>query len=148
MDDIKKAAPACCNSRKGQQIQSTGVSGGPSSKKQSIISNVKSKPARVSPFLRFGEDGAIPSKQLADITGFSERRLRSVIAEEREDGVLILSSDAGYYLPDVSSEKGRLEILHFINTMKQRAFHSLRAIKAAKEALKIAEGQESIDLGP
>lgn len=145
MGNNKKPVSVGCNNGNRQQNQNAGIKSVSSSVNQFNISSQKSKSISISSFLRFGEDQAISAKQLSYITGYSERKLRLLIAKEREEGVLILSSDAGYYLPDVVSEKGRAELSHFINTMRQRAFHTLRAIKAAKAALQIPDNQEVVE---
>lgn len=145
MEKTKKPVSVGCNNGNRQQNRNAGVNSNSSSNNQFNIPGAKSKPVKISSFLCSGEDHAIPAKQLALLVGISERRLRLMIADEREEGTLILSSEAGYYLPDTRSERGRAEILHFINAMKQRAFHSLRAIKAAKAALQIPEGQDTLE---
>ncbi len=95
-----------------------------------------------------GEQNAISSTELVRLTGFkSVRELQNEIARERETGALILSTcrnGGGYFLPS-PGEAGRREISAFVATLRARAINTLRALKAAREALEGLDGQVSLD---
>lgn len=95
-----------------------------------------------------GEENALPSGELVRLTGFrSVRELQNEIAREREAGALILSTcrnGGGYFLPS-DGDAGKREIAAFVATLKARALNTLRALKAAREALESLDGQVGID---
>lgn len=98
----------------------------------------------VSHYLQKGAENAILAKDLAKMIGISSIRfLQVVISRERQDGILILSSDKGYFLPD-DGEKGREEIKRFVTTYRAMALSTLRILKTANRALRNAEGQYSL----
>lgn len=92
--------------------------------------------------LPFGRENAVTTEQLVRMTGCgSARELQQRIAHERERGAIICSgSGKGYWRP-----KDRQEIEQFIKTMKARALNTLKVIRSARQALKVPEGQQSID---
>ena len=103
-------------------------------KNQEIVSN----------YLKKGAENAILAKDLAKMIGISSIRfLQVIISRERQEGILILSSDKGYFLPD-DGEKGREEIKRFVTTYRAMALSTLRILKTANRALKNAEGQYSL----
>lgn len=80
-------------------------------------------------FLLAGVENAVPRCHLRQMTGFSDRELRSRIQEERLSGVPILSDNAsGYYLPADDLERTR-----FVRSMRGRA-REIEAVAAAVEA--------------
>lgn len=91
--------------------------------------------------LPIGKENAIPGEQLRQIVGCkSIRELQSMIADERSRGALICSgSGKGYWKP-----KDRKEIEKFYRSMASRAKNILLALKSAKDALQIPEGQEEL----
>lgn len=101
----------------------------------------------VSDFLRHGQASAISTAELVKLTGAtSARDLQMKIAAEREQGHLILSScrkGGGYFLPAEGAE-GREEISRFVATLQARAIHTLRALRDAKRALEVLDGQENL----
>lgn len=98
--------------------------------------------------LKQGEKNAISSKKLVILSGFrSVRDLQSEIAREREKGALILSTcrhGGGYFLPGAGKE-GYKEVCAFVSTLSARALNTLRAIKSARTALNIIDGQICFD---
>ena len=91
-------------------------------------------------------ENAISTKALVVMAGCSSaRQLQERIAAERAKGAVILSSSTGgYYLP-AEGERGRREIQDYIATLRARAINTLRAIKSAKAALSVLEGQQRMD---
>ena len=106
------------------------------------------KQGLVESLLLQGEENALPSSELVRLTGFrSIREQQSQIAHEREAGALILSTcrgSGGYFLPR-PGEAGKQEIAAFVATLQARALNTLRALKAAREALESVEGQVGMD---
>ena len=103
----------------------------------------------IADLLRRGEENAISSRMLLQISGIpSKRELSSEIERERLGGALILSSSkrgCGYFLPS-EGEKGITEMRRFYNSCSARAkstYCSLRFIRRAiKEYEAGAEGEE------
>lgn len=95
-----------------------------------------------------GEENAVSTKALVTMTGCgSARRLQHLIAVERGQGHLILSTcqnGGGYFLP-ADGEQGRREIGAFVATLRSRALNTLVALRAAQAALKEVEGQLTLD---
>ena len=79
--------------------------------------------------LPVGKENAVTTQELVKMTGC-----------EREHGAIICSgSGRGYWRP-----KDRKEIQEFVHTMNARALNTLKAVKSAKRALKVPEGQQSM----
>lgn len=95
-----------------------------------------------------GEANALSSRELVQLTGFrSVRELQAEIAREREAGALILSTcrnGGGYFLPSDGAE-GTREMCAFVATLRARAFHTLKALKTAREVLQHIDGQLDLD---
>ena len=81
-----------------------------------------------------GESNAISMRDLAALTGVTERTLRHQITADRERGLLIASSDAGYFFPANEAERER-----YIRRMKARLRSTASIIRAAEQA-EIVEG--------
>lgn len=93
-----------------------------------------------------GEANAVSSKELAQMVGAaSVRELQHRVAAERGAGALILSTCKGGYFRPQDGEVGQAEISHFVATLRSRALNTLKALRAAKEALSKAEGQITLD---
>lgn len=101
----------------------------------------KEKGFPISELLPIGSENAIPGEQLKQIIGCkSIRELQNMIADERSRGAIICSgSGKGYWKP-----KDRKEIEKFYRSMASRAKNILLALKSAKDALQIPEGQEEL----
>lgn len=81
-------------------------------------------------------------QELERLTGFSDRRNRKIIAEERKEHVILSSSHhTGYYLPT-----SREQILDFIEEEKSRIANIERSLKAAKKELKRIDTRVQPDL--
>lgn len=94
--------------------------------------------------LQYGEQNAIPARELVKLTGYSSTRtMQTEIEHERAEGALILSKcseGGGYYLPC-----SRAEIVRYEKTLRQRALSTLRTLKTAHAALQMIEGQEGLN---
>lgn len=96
---------------------------------------------RVVQYLPKGAENAIKAPELAQKMGLkSEDELRFLIAAERAQDALILSSGNGYFLPD-DGEKGREEAQHYVESIYRRAKNTFLAASGARKFLGIADGQ-------
>ena len=93
-----------------------------------------------------GEQNAVPSRELRKWTGLKTNRdLQMVIAKERAEGKLILSTcrNGGGYLAPSDGALGMAEIRSFIATLNNRAVNTQKALTAARMAL--GDGDSSGD---
>ena len=106
---------------------------------------------KVSPLLGHGEENAMSTAQLVKRLGLRDsRKLRAMVESERAEGALILSTvrhGGGYFLPSSDPSHARGEIAGFVRTVKARALNSLRALRAARRALRECDGQSRIEGG-
>ena len=100
----------------------------------------------VSQFLPQGEKNAVSKAELVRLTGCkSPRQLQKLIAEEREQGIPILSScRGGYFLPQ-PGEAGRAEMEAYCRTLQARAVNTFRALRTVRKLLAEPEGQEHLE---
>ena len=100
----------------------------------------------IADILPHGAENAIISAEVMRLCGIAGiRQLRAAIAEERAAGALILSNTTGgYYLP-AEGNQGREEMQHFVNTVRSKALALLSAARPIRAALRVMDGQESID---
>ena len=85
-----------------------------------------------------GERNAVPSRELRKWTGLKTNRdLQLVIAKERAEGELILSTcrNGGGYCSLSDGALGMAKILSFIATLNNRAVNTQKALTAARKAL-------------
>lgn len=92
--------------------------------------------------LPIGKENAVTTQELVKMSGCgSARELQQRIAYEREHGAIICSgSGRGYWKP-----KNRQEIQQFVETMNARALNTLKAARSAKRALRVPEGQQTMN---
>lgn len=92
--------------------------------------------------LPVGKENAVTTQELVKMSGCgSARELQQRIAYEREHGAIICSgSGRGYWKP-----KNRREIQQFVKTMNARALNTLKAARSAKRALRVPEGQQTMN---
>lgn len=88
--------------------------------------------------LKKGKGNAISAAELVALTGVnSVRQLQMIIANERKEGAVILSSSTGgYYLA-----ANREEIEEFVRTQDKKARSIMVILQSARKLLKTAEGQ-------
>lgn len=90
---------------------------------------------RVADLLSYGQENAVPLRQLVALTNTDGRTIREKIAAERLAGVPILSDNStGYFLPGNKGERDR-----FVRSMRNRAQEIERAAEAVENAC--AEGE-------
>ena len=95
---------------------------------------------RISDFIPIGSGNSISRKDLASLTGLSDRSLRLTIHRERRRGCQILAnSDGGYYRPEDSRDTVR-----FIRSMRRRAAETAAVADALQAALDEESGQGRI----
>lgn len=86
-----------------------------------------------------GEESAIPARELAARLGVDDRKLRRAVMAARLDGVPVLSSKEGYFLPSLDRRRALLEKLQFENTMRARIKATCRAITATGGKMDVGE---------
>ena len=87
----------------------------------------------ISPLLSTGEENAIQGRELTRKLNIDTRELRHRVEHERNNGILILSSNKGYFLPE-KDEAGQLTDKGYAETKKYYALHSAKAIGCFKSA--------------
>lgn len=81
----------------------------------------------------FGRENAISRTALANITGLSDRAVRDLIAEARNDTVIISATDGkGYFRP---TEKEKADVEAWIKIETARANSVTKAIAKAKDMI-------------
>lgn len=98
----------------------------------------------ITDFLLPGKQNAVSSKKLAALMGCrTVRDLQKRVEAERRKGAVILSTSergGGYFLPG-----NPLEVRQFIVTLRNRAKHTLVAVKSAEELL--SQLENGLDIG-
>lgn len=98
---------------------------------------------RIAEFLGHGSENAITTAEIRVLCNFASRRAaRAEIARERENGVLICSSNKGIFLPSLDKEQRRQEIEQCLRTGEARASSFLKTLKHFRRALEQCTGQE------
>lgn len=96
-----------------------------------------------SAYLSRGVDNALPARELAKLMGFSDTRpLRLAIERERREGVLILSSDRGYFLPSLDDEQAEREVAVFVRRTDARLRSNRQSVRACKRWLRRRKRRE------
>ena len=87
-----------------------------------------------------GAENAVPMRDLAKVSGLTERGVRKAIERMRRNGLVVCSGDGGYYLPaDVS------ELSDYLNRMTKRAETTLLCLSGARAMLRRFDGQIEIE---
>ena len=87
--------------------------------------------------LGIGEENAKSNSACAQQQGVCERTWRKIVFEARSEGIQILSSDKGYFLPGDNDAEAKA----YEHRAKQRALSSLRIAKSAKGKTDQIKGQ-------
>ena len=83
---------------------------------------------RISDLLPHGQANAVPLRLLVSMTGLDGRKIRLMIAQERREGVPIVSDNSsGYFLAETQVEREA-----FCQSMRHRAKEIMRAADAAE----------------
>lgn len=96
---------------------------------------------RIMQALRTGENNAVSLADMCKISGVNNRATRQIIENLRRGGVVIISSNKGYYLPETL-----VEVRHYINKESKRAksiFYTIRSAKALERKMLDECGQVS-----
>ena len=98
--------------------------------------------------LEHGEQNAIKAPELARMLGFTTtRELQQAVHKERENGAVILSSGAGFFLPSEDEQQARDELRRFIASLSSRAVNTLGVLKTAKRVLRRLGSSPLDDIG-
>lgn len=83
---------------------------------------------RISDLLPHGQANAVPLRLLVSMTGLDGRKIRLMIAQERREGVPIVSDNSsGYFLAETQVEREA-----FCQSMRHRAKEIMRAADAVE----------------
>lgn len=125
------------------KVETAALAGGPISESDFIISR-RNGQGYIESLLPRGEANAVPTKALLKLAGLSDARaMQKQIESERAKGALILSKGGdggGYFLPT-----SRAEIARYEQTLRRRALSTLRTLKTARRALKLIDGQTTME---
>jgi biotin operon repressor len=98
-------------------------------------------------YIPVGQANAIPTKDLINLTGLSQRHVCAAIESARTHGEVILSkADGGYWLPDENDIKQtREELQRFVRFMDSRnTFKTTASARKMLRSLKTSnQGAES-----
>ncbi len=84
--------------------------------------------------LQRGEMNAIHSAELEAQFDCNARTIRRHVQKERRSGIVILSSERGYYLPDARPEIADSEIRKYFKRINRAAHGSIKTLGAMKKA--------------
>lgn len=82
---------------------------------------------RIMQALKTGENNAVSLADMCRVSGINNRATRQIIEDLRRSGVVIISSNKGYYLPETLEE-----VRHYINKESKRAKSIFYTIQSAK----------------
>ncbi len=86
----------------------------------------------VSSFLKVGKENALSIEYLKEMTGLEGREVQRLIANERLNGLPILSTPAGgYFMPG-----SEWEVQTFVNSMRHRAGEIIEVADAVEKTHK------------
>lgn len=86
-----------------------------------------------------GAENAVPMRDLAKVSGLTERGVRKAIERMRRNGVVICSGDGGYYLPANTAE-----LSDYLNRMTKRAETTFLCLQSARALLRKFDGQMTL----
>ena len=100
---------------------------------------MKDDKEKVFNYIPFGKDNAITREQLSELTGYSDRRNRIIIATLRREGRLICSDskNKGFWRADSVTEAER-----YIYEMIHSAMSILGTISKARRELKLLKEKQ------
>ena len=102
--------------------------------------------AVVAPLLGYGRENAIHVDQLSSLLGISDSRYtRELVSREREQGILILSGNEGYYLPSEEKEQAHDEMLSCYRRLLGKATSSFPFLRMLESKLKVSPFQLEIE---
>ena len=87
--------------------------------------------ARIVNLIPKGKDNAISRSWLRYALGTSDRQVRKMIHDAREDGYLIINTGKGYYIPD-----NKEDLIRFYRREKARIASTYAGIRNARAQLK------------
>ena len=83
---------------------------------------------RISDLLPHGQANAVPLRSLVSMTGLDGRKIRLMIAQERREGVPIVSDNTkGYFIAETQLEREA-----FCRSMRHRAQEIIKAAEAVE----------------
>lgn len=140
MDDKKKTAPGVTSTEDGRTEKTTGGASVPFKQSTTAARGRQGLSALLLP----GAENAQTAKQIAALTGATERGVSLAVQAERGRGAPICASSAatggGYYLAADASE-----LLHYIKCLRSRLANITATLTALETTLDEWGGQTTID---
>lgn len=85
---------------------------------------------KIADYLSYGQENAIPRRELERLTSMDGRTVRLMIERERRAGIPICADNAtGYYLPSTADEKAAC-----VRSMRHRAGEIMKTARAIEQA--------------
>lgn len=143
MSKNKNPRPAGGTAKQGKRGKS-----GKTVSSSNFTSGGSGRQGRIFPMLLEGEENALPAEDLARLAGYkNQRSMRVAVDREREQGLLVLASEAGYFRP-AAGDRGIAEVRRFIRRQDARATSNRKTTRKIREYLRSAEkapleGQEN-----
>lgn len=95
----------------------------------------------IAELLKIGADKSTTAVELMRETGLTRRQLYKAVADDRKEGIFILTDGSGgYYLPDVTDARDREKLRQFTERMKSTAIELFTISKSARDYLKGGKG--------
>lgn len=120
-----------------------------SSHNSDFTSGGAGRQGRIFSLLLEGAENAISAADLTRLAGYrNQRSMRMAVDREREQGLPLLASEAGYFRP-AAGDRGIMEMRRFIRRQDARAASNRRTIRLIRARLRELEkrpleGQETI----
>lgn len=94
----------------------------------------------ITDFIPTGSSHAISRKELCNMVGISDRKMREEIHNARRDmPILNLSNGDGYFIPDLTDDIDVALLKHYVKQEESRIKSTGWALKSARKALKEVE---------
>lgn len=128
MNNEKKSLVGAATPNQAREVESAKQADATSQDHSTIQGS--SGQRKISDYLCYGQENAIPRRDLEALTGLDGRAIRLMIERERRGGVPICADNAtGYYLPSTADEKAA-----FVRSMRHRAGEIMRTARAIERA--------------
>lgn len=86
-------------------------------------------------FIPIGYINRVSRSELVSLTRISDREIRASIESARRKGIVIISSDGGYFQPNYASDLDMEKTLAYIRKERHRMDEIRRSIRALEESI-------------
>ena len=123
MSAKEKARPAGGTAERAAE---TAAFGGAAISYDYLTTTAAGRQIKIADYLSYGQENAIPRRELERLTSMDGRTVRLMIERERRAGTPICADNAtGYFLPSTAAEKAAC-----VRSMRHRAGEILRTARA------------------